>query len=151
MIFISILSDSVPEDVQRIRAVAADAGREVTIWGISHCNVKDTEAEARRFREYYADEQGDYETARRYAIQMLAADSASHDKFRRDSVLMKTIMSTGGNRGILGSPEQVAEEIAEISAAGVDGVGMIFMDYNEGIERYQQQLLPLLRQARLRT
>jgi FMNH2-dependent dimethyl sulfone monooxygenase len=63
---------------------------------------------------------------------------------------MKLIMSTGGNRGILGSPEQVVSELAEISGAGVDGIAMIFTDYKDGIERYTDQMLPLMREAGLR-
>jgi FMNH2-dependent dimethyl sulfone monooxygenase len=137
MIYISTLSNSIADDVDRIRETAAKSGRNVSVWGTAHINCRDTQ-------------EGDYETAKRYAVQMLAADSSSHDKFRRDSDLMKLIMSTGGNRGILGSPEQVVAELAEISAAGVDGIAMIFTDYNDGITRYTEQMLPLMREAGLR-
>ena len=150
MIYISTLSNTIADDVSRIRETAAKSGREVTVWGTAHINCRDTEEEARSYRRYYAEEQGDVETAKRYAIQMLAADSSSHDKFRRDSDLMKLIMATGGNRGIMGSPEQVVSELAEISAAGVDGIAMIFTDYKDGIERYTRQMLPLMREAGLR-
>jgi FMNH2-dependent dimethyl sulfone monooxygenase len=150
MVFINLLSKDVHADVELVRSIAADAGREVSVWGIAHFNIKDTDEEAEAFRRYYVDENGDYETAKRYATQMVAADTPAHDKFRRDSDLMRLIMSTGGNRALIGSPERVAEELAGIAAGGVDGVGMMFMNYEEGIQRYTDQLLPLLRKDGLR-
>jgi alkanesulfonate monooxygenase SsuD/methylene tetrahydromethanopterin reductase-like flavin-dependent oxidoreductase (luciferase family) len=151
MIFISLVEqDGLTELVDQIRAEASKAGREVSIWGLAHIVCRDTEEEARAFVERYAVEQGDFETAKRYAVQLLQADTSSHDKFRHDSDLMRTVTATAGNWGVVGSPEQVVSALQKVSESGIDGVGMIFVDNLEGLERYQDQLLPMMREAGLR-
>ena len=52
---------------------------------------------------------------------------------------------------ITGTPEMVVEELQKLSASRVAGVCTAFVDYDEGLDRYNEQLLPLMRQAGLRT
>jgi FMNH2-dependent dimethyl sulfone monooxygenase len=136
--------------IDNVRQMAADNGREVALWGVVHIVCRDTEKEARDFVKYYAEDLGDYETAKRYGAGLTAGDTPSHDIFRRDSDLMRLVMSTSGNRGIVGTPEQVVEQLAEFSEAGLDGCGMVWVDYLEGIAQYESTLLPLMREAGLR-
>ena len=136
--------------IDNVRAKAAEVGREVALWGVVHIVCRDTEKEARDFVKYYADDLGDYETAKRYGAGLVAGDTPSHDIFRRDSDLMRQVMATSGNRGIVGSPEQVVEQLAEFSEAGLDGCGVVWVDYLDGIEQYETTLLPLMREAGLR-
>lgn len=140
----------IPGTIASIRATAAAEGREVSIWGCVHVVCKPTEEEARDFVKLYRDEQGDYETAKRYAAGLLGADSTSHDMYRRDGDLMKTVMASGGLRTIVGTPEQVVAEFKELSDAGMDGLGVAWVDYNEGIAQFRSALDPLMVENGLR-
>jgi FMNH2-dependent dimethyl sulfone monooxygenase len=138
------------ETIDNVRSKAAENGREVNLWGVAHIVCRDTEQEARDFIDYYAGERGDYETAKRYAASLMAGDTPSHDIFRRDSELMRQVQATAGNRGSVGSPEQVVEQLKEFSDAGLDGCGIVWIDFLEGIRQYEEKLLPLMRDAGLR-
>jgi FMNH2-dependent dimethyl sulfone monooxygenase len=151
LIFVSLLErDKIADMVTEIRETAAKEGRQVSIWGTAHVVCRETEQEARDYVKYYAEENIDFETAKIYASALFGADTSSHDKFRQDSDLIKTVAATSGNRGIVGSPEQVVAELEEISNSGIDGVGLIFVDYLQGIQNYSEQLLPLMRKVGLR-
>ena len=55
-----------------------------------------------------------------------------------------------GGYPVVGTPEQVAEELGRFSAAGMDGMVMGFLDYNEEIKYFDSAVMPLPRQAGLR-
>jgi alkanesulfonate monooxygenase SsuD/methylene tetrahydromethanopterin reductase-like flavin-dependent oxidoreductase (luciferase family) len=153
MVFVQLGERSdVAAKVEELRAAAAGAGRDITVWGIAHIVARDTEKEAQDFRHYYADEHGDFETAQRFVAKLMRSDSgATQELVSRESELVKNITSTSGNWGIVGSFEQVVEELAGLSEVGVDGVGMVFPDYLRGISDYSDKLLPLMKEAGLRT
>jgi FMNH2-dependent dimethyl sulfone monooxygenase len=138
------------QTIENVRGKAAEVGREVNLWGVVHIVCRDTEKEAHDFIKYYADDLGDYDTAKLYAAGLVAGDTPSHDIFRRDSSLMRQVMATSGNRGIVGTPEQVVEQLKEFSDAGLDGCGVVWFDYLDGIRQYEETLLPLMREAGLR-
>ena len=50
---------------------------------------------------------------------------------------------------LIGTPEQVAEELGRISAAGVEGVIFGFLDYNEELKYFERKMMPPLEQAGL--
>lgn len=59
-------------------------------------------------------------------------------------------MTLESNHRIAGTPEQVVGELAAISAAGVDGMTFGWVDYRDGIQQLETELLPLMKQAGLR-
>jgi alkanesulfonate monooxygenase SsuD/methylene tetrahydromethanopterin reductase-like flavin-dependent oxidoreductase (luciferase family) len=44
----------------------------------------------------------------------------------------------------------VTDQLAQVSAAGIDGVVFGFLDYNEELKYFDSAVMPLLRQAGLR-
>ena len=51
----------------------------------------------------------------------------------------------------MGTAEQVADQLARMSKLGIAGVTMGWLDYTEGIGRFNAEVMPLLRQAGLRS
>jgi len=51
---------------------------------------------------------------------------------------------------VVGSPEQVVEELGRLNDAGMDGMIMGFLDYNEEMKYFGEHVLPLLKEAGLR-
>jgi alkanesulfonate monooxygenase SsuD/methylene tetrahydromethanopterin reductase-like flavin-dependent oxidoreductase (luciferase family) len=52
---------------------------------------------------------------------------------------------------LVGTAEQVAEQLVRMHDLGIGGVALGWLDYAEGIERFNAEVMPLLRQAGLRT
>jgi len=51
---------------------------------------------------------------------------------------------------MVGTPEQVTEELVKLSKIGVEGMILCWLDYNEEIKYFGERVLPLMRQAGLR-
>jgi alkanesulfonate monooxygenase SsuD/methylene tetrahydromethanopterin reductase-like flavin-dependent oxidoreductase (luciferase family) len=51
---------------------------------------------------------------------------------------------------VVGTPEQVVEELGRLNTAGMDGMIMGFLDYNEEMKYFGEHVLPLMKQADLR-
>ena len=51
---------------------------------------------------------------------------------------------------MIGSPDDVAEELARISSAGFDGIGFSFVNYLNELPYFAQEVLPRLQQRGLR-
>jgi dimethylsulfone monooxygenase len=157
--FISIETlDTVPAIVASVNEKAAAAGRELGIASYAHVICRDTEAEA----------WAAYEDTLRYAdweaagnmMHHLGMESRSFPELRKaqatDAVpeeLRKTqerMVIAAGGYPIVGSPEQVVSELQRISDAGVNGMCLTFLDYNEELKYFDAKVMPLLREAGLR-
>jgi FMNH2-dependent dimethyl sulfone monooxygenase len=56
----------------------------------------------------------------------------------------------GGNIQIIGSPEQVVDQLVGLKRAGCDGVQVAFFDFAPDLEFFGEAVLPLMYQAGLR-
>ena len=59
-------------------------------------------------------------------------------------------LGLGGNIEIIGTPEQVVEQLVALKAAGIDGVQLNFHDFALDLAHFGERILPLLKQAGLR-
>lgn len=57
----------------------------------------------------------------------------------------------GGNVRVIGTPEQVVEQFARLRRAGVDGIHVSFYDFEPEFDHFAERVLPLMKQAGLRT
>jgi dimethylsulfone monooxygenase len=104
----------------------------IILWGATE---REAEQERRRIIE-----QADLGAAENWA-RGLFAQSGSYDRFTLEMFAMG-----GGALPIIGTPEQVADQIAKLYAAGIDGLLMCFLDYYEDTLRFDREISPLLRQ-----
>jgi FMNH2-dependent dimethyl sulfone monooxygenase len=51
---------------------------------------------------------------------------------------------------VVGTPEQVVEEMGRLNEAGMQGMIMGFVDYNEEMKYFGEKVLPLMKEAGLR-
>ena len=134
---------------RRIKEVAASTGKQVRTHTLIMLILGDTDADAQRMLEHYqagADED---------AIQSIYSKRAGtkpgdqitllRDRFE-DS---KTRIFYGGLPFVAG-PQKVADMLEELVVDGdVDGVMFVFPDFIEGLKRFDQLVMPLLRQKGL--
>ena len=137
-----------------VRAVAArvrelartEYRRDIGVCTSALVVCRETEAEARQVYRSII-EHGD-RVAADNLMKVLGIESQSFneriDKYR------ERVVAGWGTNPIIGTPEQVTAQLAEVSAAGVDGVVFGFLDYNEELKYFDSAVMPLLRQAGLR-
>ena len=102
--------------------------------------VRDTEAEAKREVERITDVKA---SARGYASYQ---DFVSNSKLGTTISLEDYSVSNRGLRtGLVGTPEQVAERLAEFAQNGIDLVLLQCSPQREEMQRFSEQVMPLVR------
>jgi len=141
--------DLLESTVRRSRAHAAGLNRELNAMTFCTVVVKDTEAEAKRYFEWYVDEHGDFETAQRLVGNIIkgGAQSLPPEVVAKQA---RAFIAGWGALPLVGTAEQVADQLTRLSELGIAGVTMGWLDYTEGISRFNAEVMPLLRQAGLR-
>lgn len=145
--------DEIQSKVAEIRqAVFEQAGRSIKVLGCLTVLCRDTEAEARRYWDYCIKEKGDREAGLKWA-QSFTQNSKTYDEATNQRILASLDGAIAGLQTpqAIGTPVQVATKIGEMAAAGLDGVTISFIaDWEEQLERFNRDVLPLLEQAGLR-
>jgi FMNH2-dependent dimethyl sulfone monooxygenase len=135
--------EALPAHTAAMRAAYAKTGRsgKVIIFPLIIC--RPTRAEAFAYRDAIV-AHADLESIRGYTARHTGGDAKGWPKHvPADRIL-------GGHIQIIGSPEDVAEQIAQLHAAGIDGIQIGFYDYAPELEFFAANVLPLLEQRKLR-
>ena len=121
-------------------------GREISLFGSTLVVCRETEQEARAVYQNILD-LGDWEAARN--IMDSLGIETEHFKERLPSAFERFVAGWGINP-LVGTPEQVTEQLANYSKLGLDGLVLFFLDYNEELKFFDREVMPLLKQAGLR-
>jgi dimethylsulfone monooxygenase len=142
---------AVKAKVDHIRGIAAEYGREVEVWMSSSVVVRPTEREALEYLDYYAVDHADVAAAA--SLQRdpeLAARLRALPTEERKAQLHQMVAGSFNMQILVGTPEQIVDRLIKLSEAGVDGLNMTFVNYQDELGRVIGQLLPLMEQAGLR-
>ena len=142
------------DSVEQVRTVAArmrdkartDHQRDIGVCTSALVVCRETEAEARAVYRSIIDN-GD-KVAADNLMKVLGIESQSFND--RIEKYRERVVAGWGTNPIVGTPEQVTDQLAQVSAAGIDGVVFGFLDYNEELKYFDSAVMPLLRQAGLR-
>ena len=138
---------TLPTHIANIKARAQALGREVKTIINPLVISRDTEAETQRHLQSILDG--------RLPVTNTTFGQRNHDsdavawKGRTDP-RHKQGHNIGGNIEIIGTPEQVVEQLAALKAAGIDGVQFNFHDFTDDFDHFLDRTLPLLKAAGLR-
>jgi FMNH2-dependent dimethyl sulfone monooxygenase len=124
----------------------------VKVFGHGYVIVADTEAKARRRLEHFARDHIDQATASAWVEATLGFSTSTRtiaDQMKRQTMVER---AAAGYLALplLGTPEQIVDQIELMSDAGLDGMAVSFPDYEEGIAEYASQIRPLLIERGLR-
>ena len=134
---------TLPAHNQKIKALAAEAKREVRTVINPHVICRDTEREVKQIVDaIYAGE--DRVAVDTFIQAREQGDQQSWVGHHRDERVL------GGNVHVLGTPEHVVEQFMQLRAAGCDGIQVNFFDYEPDLEYFAAHVLPLMQQAGLR-
>ena len=145
--FITMASIEQAGDLVRdIHARAAAYQRRCGVMSYAFVCCRDTEAEARAHYQRIVDE-GDWEAANN-VMALLGIESGSFDEQVRH--FGERFIAGWGGYPLIGTPEQVVEQMQALSAVGVEGLILAWLDYREELEYFGERVLPLMEQAGLR-
>lgn len=135
-------------DVAGIAEAARAAGRTVDVFTTSYVVCRPTKTEAEDYQRHYVDEGGDW-TAADHWFDMQAANTRTRPSELRD--LFRYRFAGGhGCYPLIGSPDNVADRLAEIATAGFAGTTVSFVDYIAEFPFFAAEVLPRLARKGLR-
>lgn len=142
--------EGVREQVLDVRARAAAYGREDQVrFGLNgFAVVRDTEEEAVAVVEEII-VKADVDKVRDFGEAVAQAGRSTRDRkgMWADSEFRDLVQYNDGFRtGLIGTPEQVARRILDYKAAGVDVLLTGFLHVREEVERFGDQVIPLVRE-----
>jgi FMNH2-dependent dimethyl sulfone monooxygenase len=122
--------------------------REIQLWTNASVVQRESRKEAEDYLNRYSVEYVDKE-----ALDSMMLTISRENNIPIDSpqlAFMRGRMARGAGHPLVGTAQQIADELIAVSRAGIDGVIMTWLDYIDGLNRFTRDVLPLLEQAGLR-
>ena len=132
--------------VDQLRDKAAGYGREIQVWAASSVMCADTNEAARDEVERYLIREGDPEASANRTNWGLAGAKVSPE---RQNMLAKNLNVAGGFP-LVGTAQLIADNIAGLSDAGLNGLCLTWMNFERGVPRFIDEVMPLLETSGVR-
>ncbi len=141
---------SLREQVESYRNFARNEfQREIKIWVNAYVIVGDSKEDAERQFDYCVHEKGDWVAAENMIRELGITGSAAMDPDFFKRIAADLIAGWGGFR-LVGTPDMIVSDLKMLVGTGIDGILLTWPNYIGGMERFQQQIHPLLVQEGLR-
>ncbi len=147
--FISINSlDEARGLIGDVKRRAATYGREIGAMSMGLVMCRETEQEAKALYQNIL-EHGDWEGADNI-MELLGVESSSFGGPEEIRKLASRFVAGWGGYHLIGTPEQVVDQLLELHGLGLDGLVLAWLDYHEEMKYFGERVMPLMRQAGLR-
>lgn len=133
-------AESAGKQAAGIRSQAAEFGREVQVWVATSVVCADTDAEAAGLIEHYQTHQADQPAVENAINWTMGAGMGGEQR----QALGAALASTMAGYPLVGSADTIASEIGTLAEVGIDGICQTFMNYEEGLPRFVDEVLPIL-------
>ena len=143
--------DSAAQQIAEIKQLARDRfDREIRVFGRGHIVCRDSNAEAEREYDHVHRRVADYEGAAN-VTGISKLHSRSTDWSLDERKLLEGMIAGFWGIPMVGSPDQVAQQLIDLHGAGADGIAISFVNYDEGLDQLERrELLPRLVEAGVR-
>jgi FMNH2-dependent dimethyl sulfone monooxygenase len=141
--------ETLPEHIATIKAAAQRKNRNIKTLINPIVVSRDTPAEAEAYAQAIWEGKPEQEGIKTFGGNKHYDSDAQAWKGRLDEK-HKQGLNIGGNIEIIGSPEQVADQIEALHRIGIDGVQLCFYDFLPDLEHFGSKILPLLKERGLR-
>jgi dimethylsulfone monooxygenase len=153
LIFAGLTSlDTAAKQITEIKQLAREQhGREIKVFARGHVVCRDSEEQAHRDYDRIHKELADVEGARN-VVRMNMPNSQSTDW--ESMSMQRTVESMVAGffaLPLVGTAEQIVQMMVALHESGADGIALSWPDFDEGLTQMEQELLPLLVEAGLRT
>ena len=149
--------DQAPAMLANVAEHAGKYGRHLPVYAMGHVVCRPTRKEAEEFYYYFAEDLADADGQAYYRRQRGTKVGAGDKTLSRP--LENRFMRGAGKRydgaypgtyPFVGTPDDVASEMAHMSAAGLAGTSVAFLDYLKEIPYFVEEVLPRLERLGLR-
>jgi FMNH2-dependent dimethyl sulfone monooxygenase len=129
--------------VRQVRSQARERyGRDMGVFTLGHVVCRPTRAEAEEYLHYYADEHADWDAVDNLMrLQGLHAMSFTPEMLE---TFRARFAAGHGSCPLIGTPDEVAEQIERFHRAGFGGMTLSFVDYVSELGYFAQEVLPRL-------
>jgi FMNH2-dependent dimethyl sulfone monooxygenase len=126
---------------------AKQVGRDVGIYTVCHVVCRETDQEAEAYYHHYAVEQADDAAVDYHMSKRQQFASHDPDAF---ATYRKRFAGGAGSYPLVGSPENIAEQLLRISSQGYSGAALSFVNCTDELPFFCERVLPLLEKSGLR-
>ena len=131
--------------ILHLKNMAKEAGRDVKSWIHVYVVCRETEKEAQDYLNYYVNKKGDYEAVNNL-LEIFGMQSETLPPKVLDEFRFHFIAGHGGYP-LVGTKEQIVNEIDKLIDIGVDGMLISWVDYKTECKQWIDEVLPLMEQA----
>jgi alkanesulfonate monooxygenase SsuD/methylene tetrahydromethanopterin reductase-like flavin-dependent oxidoreductase (luciferase family) len=161
--------DEAPQLVRSVQQAAAQYGRSTDVYTQTQVVCRPTRKEAQDFYYYFAEEQADEEALayfRRQKLNTIGRNASEYPHYQQQQQQQqqqqhakRSAEAAGkpypgifpGMYPIVGSPDDVVEGLKRLSATGLAGSALVFLNYLSEMPLFVQEVLPRMERAGLRT
>jgi len=134
--------------VRNVKAEAEKYGREIDVYTVGVVTCRPTKADAEAYYRHCVVDQADWS-----AVDLiLAKKNITPQNHSPEDFQMKRNGYAQGMGGfpVIGDPDEVARVLAELSQAGLRGIGISFVNYADELPYFCDEVLPRLKRMGVR-
>jgi alkanesulfonate monooxygenase SsuD/methylene tetrahydromethanopterin reductase-like flavin-dependent oxidoreductase (luciferase family) len=136
------------ETVADIHGKAAAVNRNIGVFTFCTVVCRPTQQEAEDYLDYYANQNADWE-----AVDYLMKLQGMHaQSFTPEALANFRDRFAAGHGGfpLVGTPDHIAEQLEQLSATGLSGTTLAFVDYAKEFPYFRDEVIPRLERRGLR-
>jgi FMNH2-dependent dimethyl sulfone monooxygenase len=142
---------SMEDNQKRVKTATDEAraqGRELDVYGVGVVTCRRTQKEAEEYYRYAFIEKGDWSAVDGIlAKKRISVATVGEAEFQRQR---QGYVSGMGGLIMVGDPDQVAQTLADLSRAGLRGIGFSFVNYLKELPFFCDEVLPRLERMGIR-
>jgi FMNH2-dependent dimethyl sulfone monooxygenase len=134
--------------VANLKAEARQSGREIDVYTVGVVTCRATAREAADYYRHCIVDNADWEAVDNIlAMKNITPQAYAPNEFRR----IREHQANGmGGLPLVGDPDRVARELAQLAAAGLTGIAVSFVNYLDELPYFCAEVLPRLARSGLR-
>ena len=140
--------DETAKHVKNVRALARQGGREIGVYTVGVVTCRPTAAAAAEYYRHAIVDNADWRAVDNIlAMKNITAQTRAPEEFRR----IREHQANGmGGLPFVGDPDAVARQMEQLTAAGLTGIAVSFVNYLEELPYFCAEVLPRLARLGLR-
>ena len=142
---------SMEETAKKVKWVKEEArgyGREIDVYTVGVVTCRPTTKEAQDYYHYAGTERVDWTAVRDIlALKDISVETVGAEEYERQR---KAYANGMGGLPIVGDPDHVAKTLADLSKAGLRGIGISMVNYLRELPYFAQEVLPRLERMGVR-
>jgi alkanesulfonate monooxygenase SsuD/methylene tetrahydromethanopterin reductase-like flavin-dependent oxidoreductase (luciferase family) len=135
-------------NVQKAKDLAHQHDREIGVYSVGVVTCRRSQREAEEYYQHAIVESADYSAIDRIlAMKSITPETRGADEYNRQRRFYANGM---GGLPLVGDPDHVAQSLADLSGAGLTGIGISFVNYLDELPFFRDEVLPRLERLGLR-